>query len=69
VVERGALFLDDAYMYSPPGRDFAETHRKIELIMERNGGVFDWSEEGLDGVAEIRQDQEDRRADAIKTLF
>jgi ribonuclease HI len=40
--ERGALFVDDAYVLIT-GVDFGDTHRKIELIMERPGGVFDWA--------------------------
>jgi hypothetical protein len=40
--ERGALFLDDAYVLTT-GRDFIETHSKIKAIMEREGGVFDWA--------------------------
>jgi hypothetical protein len=40
--ERGALFMDDAYLLVI-GRSFEETHAKLEDTMVRPGGVFEWA--------------------------
>jgi hypothetical protein len=40
--ERGALFIDDAYILVI-GHSFEETHAKLEDVMVRPGGVFEWA--------------------------
>jgi hypothetical protein len=36
------LFVDDAVIIVS-GKDFNETHEKLQNIMQQSGGVFDWA--------------------------